>query len=298
MEEKKLNNEKATPKKASNNKQNRSSNASKKRNYNKKNETTGKKNNSVRTNSKAKKKTNLNENVKKIETKTIDINEKETTTDQKLDKTIVFDDINNLSAVVENLEENKVILEDKIIKRSKAKKIVIILLIILIIAIILFTIKYVADNGFEKNKALLETVNSNVYNKVSNKYKKESEIKDSSNDTIIKEIDYDNIETISLSDFEKINLKKEDMIAFVSSTSCYGCIVFEPIIEEVFKELDKKIYRIDISNMDEEERNEFRAYYAFKYTPTIFIIKDGIVTDEVAGAMSKEDLKNWLKDRI
>ena len=86
------------------------------------------------------------------------------------------------------------------------------------------------------------------------------------------------------------------MIVLVASETCYACLSFEPILNETFQELDKTIYRINITSFTDEETARFRTYYAFKKTPTIFTIKAGIVTSEHAGAMEKETLKSWLEE--
>lgn len=215
-----------------------------------------------------------------------------------LEKTIIFDGIQNqnLADVVSKLEEDKVILDDKIIKRSKIKKVIIIILAILMIGVVGITTKYIVDNIAKHT--VKETINSNIYKKVSRKYRSVSKIKETEDKNIFKEIKYDNIKTISLSDFEKKAFQKEDMIVLIASTSCYSCLTFEPIIDEVFGNLDKTIYRINISSMTEKENEKFRGYYAYSVTPTIFIVKDGVVTQDITGLMTSEELTNWLNKKI
>ena len=229
---------------------------------------------------------------------------KEITKEEQLEKTLIFDgrQNKNLLEVVEKLEEKNVVLEDKVIKRSNVKKIIIIILTILIFSIIAVTTWYVVKDEMQRTEDN-QTLNSNIYKKVAKKYKTISDInkqekkdnkdKETAADTI-KEIEYSNIETIGLAEFERKILEKENMTILIASSTCYPCLKFEPTIDEVYKERNAKIYRINISLLSEEEVNRFRTYYAFKVTPTIFTIKEGIATAESTGNLSKEELINWL----
>lgn len=213
-----------------------------------------------------------------------------------LEKTIIFDGVQNknIKDVIDKLEEKNVVLEDKIIKRSEAKRITIIILVIMIFAVIAGTVFYVAKTQIEKNENN-QTVNSNIYKKVSKNNSSEEKTEDEDKPKRT-EIEYSNIETISLSQFESLSLNKEDMIVLVASETCYACLNFEPVLNEVFEELDKTVYRINITSFTDEETARFRTYYAFRRSPTLFTIKAGIVTADYAGAMKKETLVSWLEE--
>ena len=88
------------------------------------------------------------------------------------------------------------------------------------------------------------------------------------------------------------------MVVIVTSTTCLFCVEYEPIVDEVFRELDKKIYRINITTLSDKEIDRFRTYYAFKKTPTIFTIKNGIVKKDLVGKKTKNELTNWLKQNL
>ncbi len=224
---------------------------------------------------------------------------KEPTESEKelLEKTIVFDgrQSKNLRDVVNKLEEDKVVVDNKVIKRSKIKKVLIIILVILMVIIGLLNVKYIRDSIIEE-KENNQTIESNIYKKVSKNYKSIDDIEESNKDSIIKEVKYENIKFLSMSDFEKKVMQKEDMIVMVSSTTCYGCITFEPIVEETLKKRDETIYRVDIANFTQEEVERFRTYYAFRGTPTLFVLKDGIVKADTYGSMSKDELTKWLDE--
>lgn len=222
--------------------------------------------------------------------------EKETE-ESVLEKTLIFDgsENKNLAEVVEKLEEDHVILDDKVIKRSKAKKIIVNILIALIFVTIIGTTIYVIYHEKEQERNS-QTLNSNIFDKVSNKYGSASDIKtENKNEKDPGTEDFENIETITLGQFEKNILDKKDMTVIVTSTTCYYSMEYEPIVDEVYKDLNQVIYRINVTSLTTEEVKRFRTYYAFEETPTIFQIKNGVVSKELVGKQSKEDLVNWLK---
>lgn len=230
------------------------------------------------------------------EEKIIEIETKE----DNLEKTLIFDgrENQNLAEVVKKLEAENVILEDKVIKRSKGKKIAVMILTALIFITIIGTAIYVIHSEIER-EINSQTLDSNIFDKVSNQYSSVDEIDtEKKTDSDLDKEDYENIESITLGEFEKKILKKEDMIVIVTSTTCLYSIEYEPIVDEVFKSLDKKIYRINITSLTTEETERFRTYYAFTTTPTIFTIKNGIAKKELVGQMTKEELEDWLKENM
>ncbi len=230
----------------------------------------------------------------KKEEKVVEVEIKKEEKDSLLERTIIFDSKSNknIREVVNKLEEDTVQLEARIIKRSKGRKIAIIILTAIMLSVIIGVTAYVITDQIrqEENK---QTINSDIYKKVKRNYK---EIKDNANTKPKEEIKYSNIETITLADFEKKVLEKEDMYVLISSTTCYACLTYEPVINETFEKLDKKVYRLDIVSLKQEEVTRFRTYYAFKKTPTIFTIKNGIATSETVGTMNQENLTKWVNE--
>lgn len=219
-------------------------------------------------------------------------------TQENLEKTIIFDgnQSKNILEVVDKLEEENIVLDDKVIKRSKTNKIIIFILVLLIAIVICATIGYLV-NEYAKSEENNQTINSNVYKKVNSNYKNINEIEeDSEQSSIVTPTEYDNIEDITLADFEKKAYNKEDMTIFISSTTCYHSITFESIVDKVYGSLNKKIYRINITSLTDDEVKKFRTYYAFEGTPTIFTIKNGVVTAETTGTMTTEGLTKWVKE--
>ena len=230
---------------------------------------------------------------KKVETKKVEPKEtKPVEKQEELEKTIIFDgrQNKNLSEVVNKLEEDNVIVEDKVIKRSKDRKIAIIILAIIMLLVFSATTAYVIST-IQTDKHNSETKGSNVYKKVSHNTKDIKPVEEHDEGE-----DYEHIKTITLTEFENKILEKEDMTVLVASQTCAFCVVFEPVIEEVYKNLDDEIYRVDIANFSKDEVSRFRTYYAFTVTPTIFVIKDGVVTADITGRRNQEDLTEWVKE--
>lgn len=218
--------------------------------------------------------------------------------EEKLEHTMIFDGAQrkNLTEVVERLEKENVVLKDKVVKRSKINKIIVIILIALIASSMTAIAIYLGSSIKDKMDAekKIPTLNTDIYNKVT-EYRVElnDEVEDKENEdtkTVLKEI--------TLEQFENKILKKENINILVSSKTCYFCMQFEPIVEETLKDSGKTIYKIDIANMTEKELKRFRKYYAFTITPTIFTVKDGIVTAEKLGSMDAETLKTWANENL
>lgn len=215
--------------------------------------------------------------------------------EEQLEKTIIFDGTHNknLNDVVDKLEEDNVVLEDKVIKRSKTKKAIIILLIIAIVGLIVGTTYYVVSNETNNSK-LHQNVNINLYKKVSKVIKKEGKLSAKEEPAELAE-NYENIETISLADLEQKIVNKEDMVVLIASTNCYHCAAYEPIVDEVFGKNNKTIYRINVISLTKAEGQRLLSYYYFTDTPTIFSVKDGYVSSELKRTTTKEDLDKWVK---
>ena len=220
---------------------------------------------------------------------------KQPTKEELLDRTMIFDGAQkkNLKEVVENLEKENVVLKDKVIKRSKVKKVLIIILVLAMLGFMIFAGIVLGKELYQyyKQSEEVETLNSNLYDKV-NVYR--DEIKDK---TVAKkdEDEKDSVlQQITLTEFEKKVLDKENMTILISSSTCLYCMQFEPTVEEVLKEQEKTIYVIEINSMKEKEINRFREYYPFTITPTIFTIKDGSIIAEQEGITSKDKLTEWV----
>ena len=214
------------------------------------------------------------------------------------EKTIIFDgkDRDNLRNVVDKLEEDTIITKDKIVRRNPINKYIIYALICLIFITIIGTTIYVAANELHR-KTNEQTINSDIYKKVS-KNSKNSKIEVT--EVTEKEEQYPHFKTLTLSEFEGKILKKEPMTVLISSQTCMGCLIFEPDLEEALAKANKTIYRLNITNWSEEERNRLRTYYHFNETPAMFVVdKNGRVTKDSSSIKDDEDaLLAWAIENV
>ena len=179
------------------------------------------------------------------------------------------------------------------LKHYNFKRVLIIILVLAMLGFMIFAGVVLGKELYQyyKQSEEVETLNSNLYDKV-NVYR--DEIKDK---TVAKkdEDEKDSVlQQITLTEFEKKVLDKENMTILISSSTCLYCMQFEPTVEEVLKEQEKTIYVIEINSMKEKEINRFREYYPFTITPTIFTIKDGSIIAEQEGITSKDKLTEWV----
>ena len=223
--------------------------------------------------------------------------------EEKLEKTIIFDgkQNKNLKEVVEKLEEENVVVENKVIKRSRARKVIIAILSVAMVIIAAAAAAYVISQARinKKNSELNDqTTGSDIRAKVQDQKKKNNI------DVSVKKAEqtqnYENITDITLSEFEAMILDGKDTVVLVASSSCAASIAFEPTIDEVFHDEDMMVYRLDIHSMTQEEETRFRTYYAYTITPTLFVVKNGVVTADTgkSGAVKKEALVEWVEDNI
>jgi thioredoxin 1 len=71
---------------------------------------------------------------------------------------------------------------------------------------------------------------------------------------------------------------------------CMGCMEQTPINLEV-----GKILNIEIEEIDAVKNPQFIKEYQLKVTPTIVVIKDGVVKERLEGVVHSEQLESTLK---
>ncbi len=76
---------------------------------------------------------------------------------------------------------------------------------------------------------------------------------------------------------------------------CGPCKMLTPILEELSKELEKKMIVIKV-NLDENQ--DLAMKYSIRSIPTLLLFKDGDLVDTKVGLASKSDLKDWLESKI
>ena len=189
--------------------------------------------------------------------------------------------------------------------RSIAKRNAIIIVAVIMVAIVALTVSYlVKENKKNKNEGVTPaTLNNNVYDKIIQNSKERDERlnnkkDEESEEKPVEQLDYSNIRTITLEDFEEKVLQHEKMVILISKSTCYYCNLYEPIINEELNVQEKNIYRINVEIMKREEVTVLMEYYTFEMTPTLFYIdENGVVTDELVGFRDKETFSEWMKNK-
>ena len=320
-EEKKVNSKKTVKKSSASKGTNVKKTSSTKKNTskaveNKKNETKAKSTKAV---SKSTKKVNLEPKETKVQ-KNVEFPENkfshvELDNSKKIEKTIIFtkNEKENIEEVVKELKQEKKSepKEKKIVgnvNKMNAIKIISVLMVVIVCFTIGYVIKLQNENKLEqKQRENLDknsTLNSNIYDKIVQNSKdrddkigttKPADNEDNNNQP---EIEYSNIKTITLDEFEGKILLHESMTVLISSTTCYYCITYEPIVNEELNNQEKNVYRLNISTMDTEEIKTLKSYYGFTKTPTLFHVReDGVVDEELVGTRGIEELSEWLKNK-
>ena len=213
----------------------------------------------------------------------------------------------NIDEVVKELKEDKKQHEsvEKEMVRSIAKRNAIIIGAVIMVAIVALTVSYlVKENKKNKNEGVTPaTLNNNVYDKIIQNSKERDERLNNKKDEEpeekpVEQLDYSNIRTITLEDFEEKVLQHEKMVILISKSTCYYCNLYEPIINEELNVQEKNIYRINVEIMKREEVAVLMEYYTFEMTPTLFYIdENGVVTDELVGFRDKEAFSEWMKNK-
>lgn len=87
-------------------------------------------------------------------------------------------------------------------------------------------------------------------------------------------------------------LKKEGLVLVdMYATWCGPCKMFSPIIDEVAKELDLNVIKVDT-----DEHEDLAEEYGIMSIPTILLFKDGELVKKNVGLLNKSSLKDFVKD--
>ena len=189
--------------------------------------------------------------------------------------------------VVTNIKQN-----DELEVKTPNYKVIIILLILIIVLFICGVVyildysKKVGDNKDNTSKENISYKLEDLDEKLEEDSKKEPE-----------EVVYENIEKITIKEYEKKAKNKEKMILLVASKYCGHCAVYEPILNAALKEKELKAYKIDVAEFKtEEERELFDSLLQIKGTPTTFIIENGKSVASITSSTTKENVLKWIED--
>ena len=92
---------------------------------------------------------------------------------------------------------------------------------------------------------------------------------------------------------EDFNEEIKDKLVLVDfyATWCGPCRMMHPIIEEVAKEENIKVIKVDVDKHDELARN-----YGIMSIPTIILFQNGNLVEKNIGFISKEQLLTMIKN--
>ena len=90
---------------------------------------------------------------------------------------------------------------------------------------------------------------------------------------------------------EEVNENKDTLIVDFWAEWCGPCKLLSPIIEELAKEFEGKIYFAKV-NLDNNQ--DLALKYSIRSIPTLLLFKKGQLKDTKVGLLSKTDLKDWI----
>jgi thioredoxin 1 len=76
---------------------------------------------------------------------------------------------------------------------------------------------------------------------------------------------------------------------------CGPCRIVAPIVDELSKEYAKKV---KICKINVDDNPKVASHYGVMSIPTIMFFKDGKVSEQVVGALSKADLKRKIESNL
>ena len=109
-----------------------------------------------------------------------------------------------------------------------------------------------------------------------------------------------NLNKISYDDYNELISEKEDNVIVIAQTGCSHCENAKPALNSLAKEYDIEINWFNISDLSEDERNEFRKSLDILNsdfgTPLIMVVNDKKVVSSTQGFEDKEQMVTFLKN--
>lgn len=93
---------------------------------------------------------------------------------------------------------------------------------------------------------------------------------------------------------EVVEGTKLALVAF-SAGWCGSCHIMAPVIEDLASELKRQV---KVGKLDIDHNPRIAAQYGIRSTPTLLFFKDGLVVDQVVGAVPKRVLAEKLQDLL
>ena len=76
---------------------------------------------------------------------------------------------------------------------------------------------------------------------------------------------------------------------------CGPCKTLTPILEELSLELEKKL---QVAKVNLDESQDLASKFSIRSIPTLLLFKDGELIDTKVGLLPKNDLSEWIKNKI
>ncbi len=89
---------------------------------------------------------------------------------------------------------------------------------------------------------------------------------------------------------------KETFIVVFTITGCSHCRDYEPIVYEVINNNNINIYRLNYTDLSDEDKTSIVNMTGLKSTPTTIFYRNGIEIDRCVGFVSKEKLEEKLRN--
>lgn len=107
-----------------------------------------------------------------------------------------------------------------------------------------------------------------------------------------------NFKSISYNELKDKLKDNETFFFVVVKDGCRYCESYEPIVEEVLKENDITAYKLNLSELSEDDFNTFSNEFKVDSTPTTIFSEEGKISlmKRIEGSISKEKLTEKLKD--
>jgi thioredoxin 1 len=100
--------------------------------------------------------------------------------------------------------------------------------------------------------------------------------------------------TLNDQNFDK-TIKKGVVLVDFWATWCRPCRMQGPIVEEIAKEMGKKI---KVGKLDTDQNKALSQRYSVTYLPTLVIFKNGKIVEQFVGLQQKETLVNAIKKHL
>ena len=89
----------------------------------------------------------------------------------------------------------------------------------------------------------------------------------------------------------------ETIVTVIANSSCMHCIKYQPVIHNLYNKYHFKLHVLHTEKLSKDQYDELFSYEYENYggTPFTFIIKDGVIIDELSGFSTRENVEDFLR---